>query len=51
MNNSQTLLLRFKNNNIRPAYTPQIPEDTETRIFCQSMAIDEVCNHLSVIID
>ena len=31
MNNSQTLLLRFKNN-IRSAYTPTIPEDTETRI-------------------
>ena len=29
MNNSQTLLLRFKNN-IRSAYTPAIPEDTET---------------------
>ena len=32
MNNySQTLLLRFKNN-IRSAYTPAIPEDTETWI-------------------
>ena len=31
MNNSQTLLLRFKNN-IRCAYTPAIPEDTETWI-------------------
>ena len=31
MNNSQTLLLRFKNN-IRCAYTPMIPEDTETWI-------------------
>ena len=29
MNNSQTLLLRFKNN-IQSAYTPAIPEDTET---------------------
>ena len=29
MNNSQTLLLRFKNN-IRSASTPAIPEDTET---------------------
>ena len=29
MNNSHTLLLRFKNN-IRSAYTPAIPEDTET---------------------
>ena len=31
MNNSQTLLLRFKNN-IRCAYTLTIPEDTETWI-------------------
>ena len=31
MNYSQTLLLRFKNN-IRSAYTPAIPEDTETWI-------------------
>ena len=31
MNNSQTLLLRFKNN-VRSAYTPAIPEDTETWI-------------------
>ena len=31
MKNSQTLLLRFKNN-IRSAYTPAIPEDTETWI-------------------
>ena len=29
MNNSQPLLLRFKSN-IRSAYTPAIPEDTET---------------------
>ena len=29
MNNSQTLLLRFKNN-IGSAYTRTIPEDTET---------------------
>ena len=29
MNNSQTLPLRFKNN-IRSAYAPAIPEDTET---------------------
>ena len=29
MNNSQTLLLRFKNN-IGSGYTPAIPEDTET---------------------
>ena len=29
MNNSQTLLLRFKNN-MRSAYTPAIAEDTET---------------------
>ena len=50
MNNSQTLLLRFKNN-IQSAYTPAIPENTETWILCQSMAIDEVCNPLSVIID
>ena len=50
MNNSQTLLLRFKNN-IWSAYTPAIPEDTETWILCQLMAINEVCNHLSVIID
>ena len=60
MNNSQTLLLRFKNN-IRSAYTPAIPEDMEhefsankSRVicfWCQSMAIDEVHDHLSVIID
>ena len=50
MNNSQTLLLRFKNN-IQSAYTPAIPENTETWILCQSKAIDEVCNPLSVIID
>ena len=31
MNNSQTLLLRFKNN-IRSVYTPAIPEDTKTWI-------------------
>ena len=31
MNNSQTLLLRFKNN-IWSAFTPGIPEDTETWI-------------------
>ena len=31
MNNSQTLLLRFKNN-IWSVYTPAIPEDTETWI-------------------
>ena len=29
MNNSQTLLLRFKNN-IQSVYTPTIPENTET---------------------
>ena len=29
MNNSQTLLLRFKNN-VRSVYNPAIPEDTET---------------------
>ena len=31
MNNSQTLLLRFKNN-VRSVYNPAIPEDTETWI-------------------
>ena len=50
MNNSQTLLLRFKNN-IQSAYTPAIAENTETWILCQSMAINEVCDPLSVIID
>ena len=49
MNNSPTLVLRFKNN-IRSAYTPAIPEDTKTWIYCQSMVIDEVRDHLSVII-
>ena len=50
MNNSQTLLPRFKNN-IQSAYTPAIAENTETWILCQSMAINEVCDPLSVIID
>ena len=50
MNNSQTLLLRFKNN-IQSVYTPTIPENTETWILCQSFAINEVCDHVSVIID
>ena len=45
-----TLLLRFKNN-IQSAYIPSIPENTETWILCQSMVINEVCDHLSVIIN
>ena len=49
MNNSQTLLLRFKNN-IRSASTPTIPEDTDMNLV-PIMAIDEVRDHLGVIID